>query len=68
MAETPETAQPGEEKAQQYLIRVYKNLQGGYKGDGARLISVVPTNRTRGNRHKPKFRQVLSKYQETLFH
>ncbi|KAK4832125.1 LOW QUALITY PROTEIN: hypothetical protein QYF61_020802 [Mycteria americana] len=33
------------------LPNVYKYLKGGRKEDGARLSSVVPSNRTRSNRH-----------------
>lgn len=31
---------------------VHKYLEGGCKGDGARLFSMVPSNRTRGNGQK----------------
>jgi len=39
------------------LINASKYLQGGRQEDGARLLSVVPTNRTRGNGHKLKQRK-----------
>jgi len=45
------TVQPGEEKAQGDLIKI---LEGRDEGKGARLFSVVSTDRTRGNEKKLK--------------
>lgn len=50
------TLLPGEDKAQGHLINVYKYLTGGSK-DGARLFSVVCTDRRIGNQHKLKPRK-----------
>jgi len=39
------------------LINAYKYLKGGCKEDGARLFSVVPSDRTRSKGHKMKQRK-----------
>ncbi|KAK4828615.1 hypothetical protein QYF61_000067 [Mycteria americana] len=48
-AERAGTVQPGEEKAQGDLISVHKHLKRRCKEDRARLFSVVPSDKTRGN-------------------
>lgn len=52
--EKGENVQPGEEVAQGDLTNGWKYLVGGNQEEAARLFSVVPTERTRGNGDKLK--------------
>jgi len=49
------------------LRNAYKNLQGGCREDGARLFSVVASDRTRGNRHKLKHRKFQLNTRKNFF-
>jgi len=53
-AEKDGTVQPGEKKVWEDLRKVYKDLMGRSKEDGARLSSVVLSDRMRGPGHKLK--------------
>jgi len=49
------------------LINAYKYLKGGCQKDGARLFSVVPSNRTRDKGYKMKHRKLHLNVRKNFF-
>jgi len=56
-----------ERRLRRDLTNAYEYLKGGCQEDGAKLFSVVPSNRTRGNRHKLKHRKFQLNMRKIFF-
>ena len=50
-----------------HLLNAYKYLKDGCQEDGAKLFSVVPSDRTRGNGHKLKHRKFQLNTRKNFF-
>lgn len=59
-AECAGTFQYGEDESQEELITVYEYLKRGCNDNGARLFSVVLSDKTRGNKNKVEHKGVPS--------
>lgn len=55
--------QPGEEKAQEYSINIFKYLMVGNEDEGAKISSLVPSDWTKSNGYKKK----KSEHKKALF-
>lgn len=54
--------QPGEEKAQEYSIKIFKYLMVGKEDEGIKISSLVPSDWTKSNGYKKK-----SEHKKALF-
>lgn len=65
--ETAETVQPGEEMSQEDLVNVYTYLMGGSKEYRVRIFTVLPSQRTRGSKHKLKYKNFFLNTRKNIF-